>query len=248
MPYWAVVVIVVVIVVGYFLLSQAGRERRRQAISADFGKLPDFHANQVYMDVRGATAIGLDDRGRRIAVARKHAQPRTRIYSFAHIVSAEILQNDRVIGKTAKKAPVRVPGAEATEQPPAEATEPSPHPAAGQPHSAQAAPSRSQAGAPAEGARGSLFGSTARGLSGMPVIKPALGRVTMLGVRVTFEEPEDPGVLLRFYEGRPVNIDSVPAEKALGDARTCLNALDVAVKRAALPPRPAISGRGLGPR
>ncbi len=98
MPYWAVLVVIVVLVVGYYLLSQQARERRRSRVGEDFDSLPNFYANQTYTDCDGQASLGIDDRGRRIAVARKHFQPRTRIYSFQHILSAEIVQNDQVIG------------------------------------------------------------------------------------------------------------------------------------------------------
>jgi hypothetical protein len=207
-------VVVVVIVVGYFLLSGPGKQRRRQNVAADFAKMADFHANQVFTDVRGETAIGLDDRGRRIAVARRHAQPRTKLYSFAHIISAELVQNGTVIAVVAKGV-------------------------SGQ----SAAAEGGRAGkTPADGgeAESSLFGSTGRGVLGIPVIAPAPGSMTMLGVRVTVRDASDAGVLIRFYEGKAIDAAGVAGEKAFADARVCLAALDVAIKRAGLPPRPAI--------
>ena len=196
-PTWAVFVTVVVLVVGYYLLSSS-KQRRTSRIGSDFAKIPDFHANQIYTDVRGDAAIGIDDRGRRIAVARKHAKPRTRLYSFAHVVSAELVQNDAAIAKTS-----RVAQAEAI---------------------------------PADG----LFGSTRPAAVGLAPIKPAPGPVTMVGVRVTLEGASDPGPLIRFHHGKAIDAASVAGEKAFGEARVCLGALDIAIKRAGLPPRPAI--------
>ena len=197
MPTWAVFVIVVVLVVGYYLLSSR-KQRRRSSVAGDFTKIPNFHANQVFADVRGEAAIGIDDRGRRVAVASRHTRPRTRVYSFAHIVSAELVQNDASIAKTSRGGQ-------------AEAT-------------------------PAE----SLFGSTRQAAVGLPPIKPSPVPVTMVGVRVTLEGAPDPGPLVRFYQGKAVAVESVAGEKAFGEARTCLGALDIAIKRAGLPPRPAV--------
>jgi len=194
MPTWAVFVIVVVLVVGYYLLSSR-KQRRRASVAGGFAKIPNFHANQVYTDVRGEAAIGIDDRGRRIAVARRHTQPRTRVYSFAHIVSAELVQNDASIAKTSRGGQ-------------AEAT-------------------------PAEG----LFGSTRPAAVGLPPIKPSPVPVTMVGVRVALEGASDPGPLIRFYQGEPIDAESVAGEKAFAEARACLGALDIAIKRAALPAR-----------
>jgi hypothetical protein len=197
MPTWAVFVIVVVLVVGYYLFASR-KQRRRDGVTGDFAKIPNFHANQVFTDVRGEAAIGIDDRGRRVAVASRHTQPRTRVYSFAHIVSAELVQNDVSIAKTSRGVP-------------AEAT-------------------------PAEG----LFGSTRPAAVGLPPFKPSPVPVTMVGVRVTLEGAPDPSPLIRFYEGKPIDAESVAGEKAFGEARTCLGALDIAIKRAGLPPRPPV--------
>jgi hypothetical protein len=197
MPTWAVFVIVVVLVVGYYLFASR-KQRGRTRVAGDFAKIPNFHANQVYTDVRGEAAIGIDDRGRRIAVASRHMQPRTRVYSFAHVVSADIVQNDVSIAKTSRDGQ-------------AEAK-------------------------PAEG----LFGSTRPAAVGLPPVKPAPGPVTMVGVRVTLEGVTDPGLLIRFYQGKPIDAESVAGDKAFGEARTCLGALDIAIKRAGLPPRPAV--------
>ena len=237
---WYAFVIVVIIVVAYFLLSATAKQRRRESVAADFAKMPDFHANQVFTDVKGETAIGIDDRGRRIAIARRHAQPRTKFYSFAHIVSAEVLQDGATVGAVRKSGGAGGVAAERAAGPGPAAAEATPGPAPAEPSAGEAAP---KAPAPAE----SLFGSTARTVAGTPVITPALGPLTRLEVRVVFEDPDDPGLLGRFYEGRAVEVQSVAGEKAFAGARTCLGALDVAVKRAGLPPRPAISGKGLGP-
>ncbi len=198
MPTWAVFVIVVVLVVGYYLFASR-KQRKRDSVAGDFEKIQDFHANQVYTDVRGEAAIAIDDRGRRIAIARRHGQPRTRVYSFAHIVSAEVVQNDEAIARVSR---------------------------GGQ---AEAAPA-------ADG----LFGSTRPAALGLPPIKPAPVPVTMVAVRVTFEGASDPGPLVRFYQGKAIAAESVAGEKAFGEARTLLSALDIAIKRAGLPPRPAI--------
>lgn len=198
MPTWAVFVIVVVLVVGYYLLSSR-KQRRRASVAGDFAKIPNFHANQVYTDVRGEAAIGIDDRGRRIAVARRHTQPRTRIYSFAHIVSAELVQDGASIAETSR---------------------------GGQ---AEATP-----------AVDGLFGSTRTAAIGLAPIRPAPGPVTMVAVRVAFEGASDPGPLVRFYQGKAIDAESVAGEKAFAEARACLGALDIAIKRAGLPPRPAI--------
>jgi hypothetical protein len=202
MPTWAVFVIVVVIVVGYYLLTQSSRERRRGRAASDFAKLPNFFANQTYTDTRGEVAIGIDDRGRRIAVARKHGQPRTRVYSFAHIVSAEVVQNDTVIASISRGAK---PGA-----------------------------GREPGGSSGD----SLFGSTSRpGLTGLPIIKPVLRPLTRVGVRVVFQNGSGEEVLVRFYEGKAVNVDGVAGERAFAEAQVFLGSLDIAIKRAGAPPR-----------
>ena len=202
MPTWAVFVIVVVIVVGYYLLTQSSRERRRGRASGDFAKIPNFYANQTYTDTRGDVAIGIDDRGRRIAVARRHGQPRTGVYSFAHIVSAEVVQNDKAIVAISR---------------------------AGQP-GADGRPKGSNADA--------LFGSTSRpGLTGLPIIKPVLGPLTMLGVRVVFQNGSGDQVLVRFYDGKAVSVDGVVGERAFAEAQVFLGSLDIAIKRAGAPPR-----------
>jgi hypothetical protein len=243
-PYWAIVIIIVVLVVGYYLLTASGREKRRESVGTGLAKIPNFHANQAFTDVRGETAIGIDDRGRRIAVSQRRAQPRTKVYSFAHIVSAEVIQNGAVIAKTAKKSPVAAreaatrTSAEALDEPPGGA------PPEGAPGGA-APPGETP---PAEPATGSLFGSTSRAAGHAPSLKPVLGSMTALGVRIVLEDPSDPGVLIRFYDGKPIDPFSVAGEKAFADARLCLGALDMAIKRAGLPPRPAISGSGLGQR
>jgi hypothetical protein len=198
MPTWAVFVVVVVLVVGYYLFASR-KQRRRDSVTGDFLKIADFHANQVYIDVRGEAAIAIDDRGRRIAVARRHGQPRTRVYSFAHIVLAELVQNDAPIGKVSR---------------------------GGQ---AEAAP-----------AADDLFGSTRPAIVGLPPLKPAPVPVTMVAVRVTLEGASEPGPLVRFYQGKAIAAESVAGEKAFGEARTLLGALDIAIKRAGLPPRPAV--------
>jgi hypothetical protein len=232
-PTWAVFVIILVIVVGYFLLSNTAKQRRRESIAGDFAKLPNFHANQVFTDVQGESAIGIDDRGRRIAVARKHTEPRTRLYSFSHIISAEVVQDGTTIAGLVRQVsgPGGAPAAPSGERLPGQSVEEGAAPSAG------------------TSADGSLFGSTARPAPGAPpAVRPARGPLTMLGIRVAFEEESDPGLLLRVYAGKPIDADSVAGEKAFGAARTCFNAFDIVIKRAALPPRPAISGRGLEPR
>jgi hypothetical protein len=202
MPTWAVFVIVVVIVVAYYLLAQSARERRKGRAAGDFAKLPNFYANQIYTDTQGDVAIGIDDRGRRIAVARKHGQSRTRVYSFAHVVSAEVVQNDEVIAKISRGAQ---PGAAARPK-----------------------------GPNGDG----LFGSTSRpGLTGLPIIKPVLGPLTMVGVRVLFQNGSGDEVLIRFYEGKAVNVDGVVGERAFAEAQVFLGSLDIAIKRAGAPPR-----------
>jgi len=220
-PTWAVFVIVVAIVLVYFLLSNTARQRRLESVGGDFEKIPDFHANQVFTDVKGETAIGFDDRARRIAVARKRTQPRTRVYSFAHIVSAEVVQNGVVVARVVKEGD---PGERPTGDETAEGSPPGEEP-------------------------GGLFGSTSRPAPGAaPELRPLPGQLTALAVRVTFREESDPGVLVRFHVGKGVDVRSVAGEGALARAQTCLGALDVAMKRAGVPPRPAISGSGLGPR
>jgi hypothetical protein len=226
-PTWAVFVIVVVIVVTYFLLSNTAKQRRRESVGGDFAKIADFHANQVFTDAKGETALGIDDRGRRIAVARKRAQPRTRVYSFQHIVVAEVTQNGAVVARIARAARV-APGGGAQGGAVPDAPESGGRPAIDAPH---------MGGGPAGE---SLFGSTGRGVVTAPPIRPLSGRLESLAVRVEFEGASDSGVLVRFYEGKPVATESVAAERAFAGAQTCLNSLDIAIKRAALPPRPAI--------
>jgi hypothetical protein len=138
-----------------------------------------------------------------------------------------------VIATTAKKAPVpiREATAVASPAPPGEAATREP-PESG----------------PGEAAVGSLFGSTRRPVAGSPLLKPALGNMTMLAVRISIEDPMQPAVIVRFYEGKPIDPYGVAGEKAFADARVCLGALEVAIKRAGMPPRPAISGSGLEPR
>ena len=75
-PTWAVFVIVVVLVVGYFLLSNTAKQRRKESIAVDFGKMPDFHANQSSPTPEGRDGRRYRRPGRRIAVARKTGQPR----------------------------------------------------------------------------------------------------------------------------------------------------------------------------
>jgi hypothetical protein len=226
-PTWAVFVIVVVIVVTYFLLSNTAKQRRRESVGGDFAKIADFHANQVFTDAKGETALGIDDRGRRIAVARKRAQPRTRVYSFQHIVAAEVTQNGAVIARVAR-APQVAPAAGGLRGA-------VPGPPEGGDRLALDAVLTS--GGPAGD---SLFGSTGKGIVTAPLIRPRSGQLESLAVRVEFEGASDSGVLVRFYEGKPVATESVAAERALAGAQACLNALDIAIRRAALPPRPAI--------
>ena len=202
MPTWSVFAIVVVLVVSYYLLSQQARERRKDRAAGGFAKVPNFYANQTYSDVQGRAAIGIDDRARRIAVARKRGD--TRVYSFAHIASAEVMQNGKVVA--------------AVSQGP-----------------------QADTGAKAQGADGDgLFGSTGRpSLTGLPVIKPELGSLTAVGVRVTFQNATDEQVLIRFYDGKAVNVDGVVGERAFAQAQIFIGALDVAMKRAGAPHRVA---------
>jgi hypothetical protein len=217
-PYWAVGIVVVVLVVAYYLLSQPGRERRRDKVVADFATIPNFYANQTYTDVRGVCAVGIDDRGRRIAVARKHAQPRTRVYSFAHVIVAEALQNDQVI------ASVAAPGQTA------------PRPAEGGLGPARARVSEDDFSA------GGLYGSTKQtvrdAFAGLPALRPLLGQMTMAGVKVRFRNgAEVDDILIRFYDGKAVNSDGVEGERAMAEAQVLLGALDIAIKRAGVPPK-----------
>lgn len=218
MPYWAVALVVVVLVVVYYLLSQQGKERRREKIGVDFAKIPNFYANQIYTDVRGQAAMGLDDRGRRIAVARKGAQPRTRVYSFSHLMSAEMLQGDHVIasveagGDRGQSVASRTAAADAS----------------------------SSADPDGEVMTGSLYGSTNRSVrdvfAGRPVVRPVLGQVTSVAVRVRFRNGDETDeVLIRFYQGKPVNANGVEGESALAEAQLLLGSLDIAIKRAGVP-------------
>jgi hypothetical protein len=243
MPYWLVVIIILVLVVGYYLLTQQARERRRDRIGGDFGKIPNFYPNQSYADVAGDTAVGIDDRGRRIAVARRHAQPRTRVYSFAHLVSAEVLQNERLVasitpaGREVGGAPA---GGDATTG----------GAATGEAATGAGAAGRAQAGAPAGERAGEaysgLFGSTQSakntGVTGLPILHPAAGQVTRVALRMRFRNGDaSDEVTLRFYEGKPVNSDGMEAERAFAEAQVLLGSLDIAMKRAGSPPRgPAI--------
>lgn len=212
LPYWAVVIVIVVLVVGYYLLSQQGRERRREKVGVDFAKIPGFYANQQYTDVRGDAALGIDDRGRRVAVARKHAQPRTRVYSFSHIISAEVLQDERVVGAVGKAAQ----------------------------SAAERESFRAGRALDSDEAFAGLFGSTAGrpGVTGLPQLAPVMGQMSRVALRVTFKNGEDQdAVLLRLYQGKPVNVDGVVGEKALAEAKILLGSLDVAIKRAGSPPK-----------
>lgn len=222
MPYWAVGIIVVVLVVAYYLLSQQGRERRRAKVGVDFARVPSFYANQTYTDVRGESAMGIDDRGRRIAIARKHGQPRTRVYSFAHIISAEAVQNDHVLASVAATGQTALGPAEGGAGP------------------ASARVSEGHV------STGGLYGSTKQtvrdAFAGAPAFKPLLGQMTMAGVRVRFRNgTEVDDILIRFYDGKAVNSDGVQGERALAETRVLLGALDIAIKRAGSPPKgPAI--------
>jgi hypothetical protein len=160
MPKWSVFIVVLVLVVGYYLLTVQARQRRRERVGSDFTKLPNFHANQTYMDIGGEVAIGIDDRGRRIAVARKHAQPRTRVYSFAHIISADVEQDGKVIAgitrngqEPAGRAPV-VPAAPAD---------------------------------PLVGLFGSTRTPGRPGVAGLPEIQPILGQLSKVAVHVRLQ-------------------------------------------------------------
>jgi hypothetical protein len=217
MPYWAVGIVVVVLVVVYYLLSQQGRERRREKVGVDFAKIPNFYANQTYTDVHGEAAMGIDDRGRRVAIARKHAQPRTRVYSFAHILSAEVVQNDQVIASVTA-ANTGVPAVAGGDR------APSTDPITG--------------GFPS----GSLYGSTKQSIrdafSGLPVLRPALGQLTTAAMRVRFRNGEEiDDVLIRFYDGKAVNVDGVEGQRAMAEAQVLLGSLDIAIKRAGVPPK-----------
>ncbi len=217
MPFWAVALIVVVLMVGYYLLTQQARERRRDKIGTDFAKLPGFYANQTYTDSRGEAAIGIDDRGRRIAVARKNGQPRTLMYSFAHILKGEVLQNGEVI---ATVAPAAESGAAV--------------PGAGMQVS-EGAVDRDPAG---------LFGSTRPSVrdifAGTPVVKPVLGQLTTAAVRLSFRNGDaTEEVVIRLYDGKPVNVDGVEGERAFAEAQVILSSLDIAIRRAGAPHRVA---------
>jgi hypothetical protein len=214
MPYWAVVIIIVVLAVVYYTTSSYAREKRRGSVAEAFTTIPNFHANQVFVDVRGAVAIGVDDRGRRVAIAQKHQQPRVRTLSFAQIASVEMVQNNAVIARAAKG-----------DRPPA---------------------------APADGllfgstTPGSLFGSTASGERSTRNGQD-LGPLTSVGVRVTLDDSMDGGLVVRFYEGKEVGRESVTGENALAQARTCYAALEIAMRKATLAPRPSATGAAGAP-
>ena len=217
MPYWAVGIVVVVLVVVYYLLSQQARERRREKVGVDFAKIPNFYANQTYTDIHGEAAMGIDDRGRRVAIARKHAQPRTRVYSFAHILSAEVVQNDQVIASVAA-------GAKGAPRPSGGNDGPSTAPFA--------------AGSPLESLYGSTKQSVRDAFVGLPVLKPVLGQMTTAGIRVKFRNGDEvDDVLIRFYDGKAVNVDSVEGQRAMAEAQVLLGALNIAIKRAGVPPK-----------
>jgi hypothetical protein len=211
MPKWSVFIIVLVLVVGYYLLTVQARQRRRERVGADFAKLPNFYANQTYTDVGGDVAIGIDDRGRRIAVARKHAQPRTRVYSFAHILSAEVVQDDKVIAAIARddqKPTIRTPDV------PADAAD------------------------PLLGLFGSTRTPGRPGITGLPQVQPTLGQLSKVAVRVRLQNGStEDEALLRFYEGKTVNADGVVGERAFAEAKVLLGSLDIAMKRAGTPPK-----------
>ncbi len=196
MPYWAVIIIVVVLVVAYYSSTSYAREKRRDSIGGGFAKITGFHANQVFIDVRGDAAVGIDDRGRRIGVSRKHGEPRVRTYAFSQLASVEIVRDDQVMARASRDSLTEtpVPG-------------------------------------------GSLFGST-RAPGGAPGVMVMQGTVVSLGVRLVFDDPGRDALLLRFYQGKPVAAQSLAVDKALGQARALFGALEVALKRASLPPRP----------
>lgn len=103
MPTWSVFVIIVVIVIAYYASTSYAKERRRDRVGDWFAKIPDFHANQVFVDARGESAVGIDDRGRRLAVARRRQEPRSRVYSFAQVIAVVLEQNGAVIERLPRR-------------------------------------------------------------------------------------------------------------------------------------------------
>jgi hypothetical protein len=193
MPVWTVFVIIVVLVVAYYASTSYAKEKRRESVGTGFEKIPGFHPNQVFLDAHGDSAIGIDDRGRRLAVVRKRTQPRNRVYSFAQVRSVELVDNGRTVATL-----------------PAGDESPSAH------------------------AQAPLFGSTAWKRP-VPVDIPSDPTpLSLLGVKVAFDDPASPGLFLRFYAGKPVDRRSLAADKALGQARACLSAFDLVLKKAAL--------------
>ncbi|GEM_PF-3874518 len=204
-PTWAVFLIVLLLVLIYWYTTSRSRSKNRQRdrAAAEFARLSGFYANQVFVDVRGEVAVGVDDRGRRIAVSRPKAQPRLRIYSFAQLLQAEVLQDGTAIARVAASPDLR----------PADlASDPGEHPEAG--------PT-------------SLYGATALRPAVSSQVIPRPVPLSTLAVRISFDDPEVPPVVLYFLQGRAVDVGSVAADRALEQARTCLSALRTAMLRGA---------------
>lgn len=197
MPTWTVFIIIVVIVVAYYASTSYAKERRRESVGDWFAKIPDFHANQVFIDVRGEAAIGIDDRGRKLAVSRKRRQPRGRVYSFAQARSVVLEENGLTIAGLSRDDP-------ATTAPTAERDD------------------------------GSLFGSTALARLAAPDIGPGPGLLSLLGVRLLLDDPASPELFLRFYAGKPIDGRSLAGDKAFAQARACMAAFDLVMKKVSL--------------
>jgi hypothetical protein len=198
MPTWTVFIIIVVIVVAYYASTSYAKERRRDSVGDWFAKIPNFHANQVFIDVRGESAIGIDDRQRKLAVARRRQEPRSRVYSFAQVRSVALEENGVAIDQLPRRL-----------RPPVE-------------------PST----VPADIA--SLYGSTAPEGALTFETTPTPGALSLLGARIVLDDPVAPELILRFYAGRPVDKGSLAADKAFGQARACMAAFDLVMKKASL--------------
>ncbi len=204
-PTWAVFLIVLLLVLIYWYTTSRSRSRNRQRdrAAAEFAKLSGFYANQVFVDVRGEVAVGIDDRGRRIAVSRRRAQPRLRVYSFAQLLEAEVLQDGTSIARVAASADLR------------------------------AADLARDSGEGPESGPTSLFGATALRPTVSSQVVPRPVPLSTLAVRISFADPETPPVVLYFLQGRAVDVGSVAADRAFEQARTCLAALRTAMLRGA---------------
>ena len=80
-------------------------------------------------------------------------------------------------------------------------------------------------------AGGLLLGPLGAAVGGLSAKKTPVTHLTMLAVRVVFEDMADPSALVRFYQGPPIEVGTREADEALARARACLDALNVAIRK-----------------